>query len=411
MKYRPYNPKTDKAASHRIWRETGWIDFDDKDDEKHLNSFLASSDVLVAEIAGEAECLVAATKGSIRHLESDIPLNIVSAVTTSHIARKQGFASELTARIIANAATQGAAVSALGMFEQGFYSRLGFGTGPYEHLVAFEPARIKTKQQARIPVRIGIKDYKDCHHALMNRWRGHGSVQVFTPKDLKAEMGWTEQGFGLGYRDSSEQLTHFIWGESKGEHGPYRITAIAYQNRQQLLELMALIKGLGDQVFTVEMIEPGYVQLQDLIESPFRGQSRSENSEFEEYNSAEAFWQVRINDLPACISQTRLIARPTLSFNLILSDPIAQYLDKNHSWQGVTGEYTVHLGQSSEARQGTQKNLPTLETSVGAFSRLWLGAASANAIATADELIASQALLDQLDETLCLPLPKVGWDF
>lgn len=411
MTYRPYNPKTDKAACHRIWRETGWIDYDDKDDEKHLNSFLASSNVLVAEIAGTAECLVAATKGSIRHLNSDIPLNIIAAVTTSHIARKQGFASDLTARAIAAAADEGAAASALGMFEQGFYSRLGFGTGPYEHFIAFEPARIKTKLKARVPVRLGVKDYKDCHQALMNRWRGHGSVQVFTPKHFKAEMGWTEQGFGLGYRDNGKQLSHFIWGESKGEHGPYRITAIAYQSRQQLLELMALIKGLGDQVFTVEMIEPSYVQLQDLIDSPFKGQYRSENSEFEEHNSAEAFWQVRINDLAGCISQTSLTARPPLSFNLVLNDPIAQYLDKSHGWQGISGEYTVHLGQSSEAKQGLQKNLPTLTASVGAFSRLWLGAASANAIATADELEASQTLLNQLDETLCLPLPKVGWEF
>lgn len=411
MIYRPYNPKTDKAAAHRIWREIGWIDYDDKDDEKYLNTFLSSSEVLVAEINGEAECLVASTPGSIKHLETELSLNIIAAVTTSHIARKQGFASRLTAKLIANAAESGALTSALGMFEQGYYSRLGFGTGPYEHIVSFEPSRIKTSVVAGVPSRIGIKDYKDCHQALMNRWRGHGAVQVYPPKDFKAEMGWTEQGFGLGYRDDNGTLTHFIWGESKGEHGPYKITAIAYQNREQFLELMALIKSLGDQVFAVEMIEPANVQLQDLIEAPFRGQFRSKNSEFQEFNRAEAFWQLRINDLIACISKTHLPARPTLSFNLTLSDPITKYLEQDQKWQGVAGEYTVHLGPTSEAKPGLQKNLPDLKTTVGAFSRLWLGAASANAIATADDLHASQTLLDQLDATLCLPLPKVGWEF
>ncbi|MFK7862792.1 MAG: GNAT family N-acetyltransferase [Pseudohongiellaceae bacterium] len=411
MTFRPYNAKLDKAASRRIWREIGWIDYDDKDDEKYLHTFLASSDVMVAEIDGHAECLVAAENGSIRHLEKDLPLNIIAAVTTSHIARKQGFASHLTAQLIAAAAEKGAAVSALGMFEQGFYSRLGFGTGPYEHTVSFEPARIKSRVRARVPLRIGIKDYKDCHNALMNRWRGHGSVQVFPAKSFKAEMGWTEQGFGLGYRDSNGCLSHFFWGSTKGEHGPYKITAIAYQNRDQLLELMALIKGLGDQVYTVEMNEPAFVQLQDMIASPFRGQARSENSEHEEYNSAEAYWQIRINDVLECIAQTCLANRSTLSFNLTLTDPIDQYLDKSQAWQGVAGQYTVHLGPNSEAKRGVQQGLPTLTASVGAFSRLWLGAASANSIATADELTASQQLLDQLDVTLALPLPKVGWDF
>lgn len=411
MKYRPYNPDTDKAASQRIWREIGWIDYDDKEDEKYLKAFLSCSDVMVAEISGQAECLVAASEGSLRHLENDLPLNIIAAVTTSHVARKQGFASDLTAKLIANAAEKGAAVSALGMFEQGFYSRLGFGTGPYEHTVSFEPSRIRTKTPARVPVRIGIKDYKDCHKALMNRWRGHGSVQVFPAKSFKAEMGWTEQGFGLGYRDDNGGISHFIWGSTKGEHGPYKISTIAYQNREQLLELMALVKGLGDQVFTIEMIEPAHVQLQDLIDSPFRGQSRSENSEHEEYNSAEAFWQIRMNDVIECIAKTHLPGRPNLSFNLILDDPIQHYLDKSQKWRGVAGDYTVHLGQDSEARHGLQENLPTLSASVGAFSRLWLGAASANSIATADDFKADQSLLNQLDTALSLPLPKVGWDF
>lgn len=411
MNYRSYNPKTDKAACHRIWQETGWIDYDDKDDAKHLNAFLAESDVLVADIAGEAECLVAAAPGSIRHLQTDVSMYIVAAVTTSYVGRKQGFASKLTAKLIADAAESGMETSALGMFEQGFYSRLGFGTGPYEHFVCFEPSRIIVDKPFRTPVRVGIKDYKDCHQAMMNRWQTHGAAKVFPLKHLKAEMGWTEQGFGLGYRDSKGVLTHFIWGESKDEHGPYKITMLAYQNRDQLLELFSLIKSLGDQVYSIEMIEPASVQLQDLIISPFRGQFRSERSEFQEYNRAEAFWQLRINNLTACMAKTHLSKRPTLSFNLSLSDPISTYLEADQHWQGLSGDYTIHLGETCEAISGHSKNLPLMNASVGAFSRLWIGSASANAIATADDLKAEQSLLDQLDQTLALPLPKVGWEF
>jgi predicted acetyltransferase len=79
----------------------------------------------------------------VRHLEADLPMSCVAAVTTSRVARKQGFAARLTAKAIAADAADGALVSALGMFEQGFYNRLGFGTGCYEHLVWFNPAALR----------------------------------------------------------------------------------------------------------------------------------------------------------------------------------------------------------------------------------------------------------------------------
>ncbi|MEE2992431.1 MAG: hypothetical protein VX603_04565 [Gemmatimonadota bacterium] len=37
---------------------------------------------------------------------------------------------------------EGAEICVLSMFEQGFYDRLGFGTGPYEHKVRFDPAEL-----------------------------------------------------------------------------------------------------------------------------------------------------------------------------------------------------------------------------------------------------------------------------
>ena len=80
-----------------------------------------------------------------------------------------------------------------------------------------------------------------------------------------ADMGWTEDAFGLGYRNAKSELTYFIWGENKSEHGPLTNNALAYQNTEQLLELLAMLKGQGDQVYSVSLLEPSHLQMQDLI--------------------------------------------------------------------------------------------------------------------------------------------------
>lgn len=408
---RPYDPDRDQKAVHRIWRETDWIDRDDDDDTKYLDIFLSNSKALVAEINGTAECLVNSCPGTIRHQHNDISSVIVAAVTTSLIARKQGFASRLTAEIIAEAAETGLETAALGMFEQGYYSRLGFGTGPYEHMIQFDPAQLDLSIKPGIPERLGIDNYRDVHSALMKRWRGHGGVLVNPPEHVHAELGWTENPFGFGYRNSAGELTHFVWGEAKDEYGPYNITALAYRSREQLLELLALLKSLGDQVLSVRLTEPCHIQLQDLLSKPFRGQNTTKGGKYAESIIAEAYWQIRMNDIAACLAKTHLSDKPTLSFNLSLSDPIEAYLPAEQSWRGVGGDYVIHLGEQCAAEPGQKKTLPILSASVGGFSRLWLGCASANVIATSGEISGAQELLDQLDHSLSLPLPKTGWNF
>jgi predicted acetyltransferase len=355
--------------------------------------------------------MVASSEGSLRHLESDIPLCIIASVTTSLIARKQGLASRMTAALIAEAAQSGSELSALGMFKQGYYSRLGFGTGPYEHRVQFDPSQLVVSSRARIPQRLTCDDYKDVHFALLNRWPTHGGVNVFAAELAHADMGWTEDAFGLGYRNANGELTHFIWGENKGEHGPLTINALAYQNAEQLLELLAMIKGLGDQVYSVSLLEPSHLQMQDLISSPLRRQTTTEGSEHEEGNYAEAFWQIRINNLESVLQRTHLPGRPELSFNLELTDPISQYLSKESTWQGISGDYTITLGENCTATSGHRPSLPLLKASAGGFSRLWLGCASATAISLSGEIEANQELLNSIERSLCLPLPKTGWEF
>src|SRR5438552_415142 len=116
MILRDYDLEKDREAAHRIWFETGWLE---KGKEEVMTRFVAAGRALVAEIHGEAECLVLTMPGTVRYLTEDLPLGGVTSVTTSRVARKQGLASRLAAKAIAADVAEGALVSALGMFEQG----------------------------------------------------------------------------------------------------------------------------------------------------------------------------------------------------------------------------------------------------------------------------------------------------
>jgi predicted acetyltransferase len=154
MIFRPYDPVQDRPAVHHLWQEIHWIDREAKEDTRYMDIFLGASKTLITEVNGAAECLVSSAPGSILHLENEHSMAAVVAVTTSLVARKQGLASRLTAQLIAEDAAQGFSTSALGMFEQGYYSRLGFGTGPYEHKVGFNPARLNVAVKAAVPLRL-----------------------------------------------------------------------------------------------------------------------------------------------------------------------------------------------------------------------------------------------------------------
>jgi len=69
------------------------------------------------------------------------------------------------------------------------------------------------------------------------------------------------------------------------------------------------------------------------------------------------------------------------------------------------------LGLSSVAEPGIDTTLPTLNASVGAFTRMWLGVRPATGLSWTDELSGPEELLEALDRLLCLPDPKPDWDF
>jgi hypothetical protein len=409
MELRDYDPGKDKEAVQRIWLETGWLE---KEKLDVLDIVIESNRAMVAEVNGEAECLVLGAPGTIRYLDQVLPFFAVTGVTTSRVARKQGLASRLTARMLAASAAEGGLVGGLGMFEQGFYNQLGFGTGGYEHWTGFDPARLQVKREARIPQRITADDWAAVHASRLARMQGHGSCNLEPAGLTRAEMVWASKGFGLGYYDGPHgELLHHIWCNAREvESGPYTVAWTSFRTWEQFLELMALVRNLGDQVRLVRMREPPTIQLQDLIQQPFKQRQVSERSRFETGTRASAYWQMRICDLPGCLERTRLPGGP-VRFNLALSDPVERFVEKSLPWHGTGGDYVVSLGRSSGAEPGRDPLLPTLAASVGAFTRMWLGVRPATGLAVTDDLSGPRELLAELDEVLRLPEPRPDWDF
>lgn len=406
---RKYDKEKDKKAVHRIWKEVGWME---EGKEKFMDTFLEATDSLVVEINGEAEFLVNTSSGDILYQNEKLPFSGVSGVTTSRIARKLGLAQKVTPYLIAKDAEKGALVSGLGMFEQGFYNKLGYGTGSYEHIISFDPADLNIKSKFRIPIRFTTKDWKAIHKSKLNRLRKHGSINFKAAGITKAEMMWTTKSFGLGYKNNkTNEITHHIWGSNRGgEHGPYWISWLVFQNYEQLIELLALIKSLGDQVRLVSLTEPPNIQFQDFLSKPFRFRQLSEKSKFENKMKAVAWWQMRICNLEKCLEKTHLNCEDT-KFNLELNDPIEKYLDNTFKWKGISGNHIITVGQNSFAEKGFDKSLQTIKASVGAFTRLWLGIRPASSLIVSDEFSAPQDLLEKLDIAFRISEPKTDWEF
>ena len=152
MKFTKLDPVADREAAHRIWHEIGWADIAEKEQLSSVDAHLEYCDGLTHRVNGTAECIVLTAPGTMVYLDETLPLSGVMAVTVSHIMRKQGVAGRITAEAIAQSVERGAILSGLGMFEQGFYDRLGFGTGSYEHLISFDPQHLTVKSATRPPV-------------------------------------------------------------------------------------------------------------------------------------------------------------------------------------------------------------------------------------------------------------------
>jgi predicted acetyltransferase len=406
---RPYRAD-DLAAVTRIWREVGWIDASKEEDAAALAIFLGTGHAEVAELDGAAECAVHRSDGTMRHEDVDLPLCAITAVTTSLVGRRLGLASTLTARALAAAVEAGAAVASLGMFDQGFYDRVGFGSGPYEHRLTVDPGRLDVPVPYRRPVRLTADDAHDIHAAMAGRARAHGGIVLHAPELVDAQLGWTEDLLvALGYRDETGRLTHCLVGSMKDEHGPCRIDVMAYQDTSQLLELLRLLQELADQLASVTLVEPPELQLTDLVRQPLRAREQAKGSPVHGFQlHAAPWWQARILDLEQCIGALHGVGEP-VRCNLVLHDPVADHLEGG--WTGLGGDYTLTVSSPSTVVPGATDGLPTLTASINALSRLWLGVGSASRLARTDSLDGPVDLLAALDRAIRLPSPKAGWDY
>lgn len=409
---RNFNSASDFNDLSRIWQEIGWISSDKKDEEA-LRIFIEEGRSLAAEFDGAVEGFAYSVPGKMQYLKEEINIQAITAVTVSRVMRKRGMASRLTAELLAAAAADGCGLSVLGMFDQGFYNKLGFGTGSYEHIVSFDPADLKLDLTPRPPARITPDDWKEAHDCRLNRVKAHGSCTLYPSGITRGEMLWSgSKGFGLGYYDNpGGGLSHYFWCNPDNiDHGPYYIPWLSYSTGEQLLELLALMKTLGDQVHLIRIKEPAGIQLQDLISKPFKGRRVTSKSNFENINRATAYWQIRMVNIERCLKKTHLKGE-SLCFNLELIDPIEDHISGESNWQTLSGNYVITLGPDSAAEPGFNNSLPILKASTGAFSRMWLGVVPASGLALTDQLSGPAELLTKLDRLLTLPRPGIDWDF
>ena len=242
-----YDHDRDFQAASRIMYEVGWLE--DEDDAKAFEAEARASRGWILPIDGQAECVVFTVPGSMRHGATDLGMTAVTGVVTSRIARRLGAASKLTAHALAAGREAGGDVAALNMFDQGYYDRLGFGTGAYSNTIKFDPATLRVDRPVRPPRRLAAQDWEDIHQAMRARLRDHGSIVIDSGGGLRAELSSYDAArtIGLGYYDAPDgTLSHFFLGETSGENGPYTIRWYAYQSTEQLMELLALMRSLGD---------------------------------------------------------------------------------------------------------------------------------------------------------------------
>lgn len=418
---RPFDITIDLDAVTRIWREVRWIESDEQ--AAALPPFLDEAHSEVGTVDGTPECLVVRRPGTITYDATDLPMSAVAAVTTSHIGRKLGFASTLTARAVAAGAIDGAAVAALGMFEQGFYDRFGFATASYDHRASFDPQALHLSHVPyRTPVRLGADDAAGMAAALRTRMRHHGAVVLDGDAWVEAEFRWMEKPMALGYRNEHGEVTHFFAGTLGGEHGPLKIALLSYRSIDDLLELLRLIRELGDQVRSVIMDEPAILQIQTLLDSPMRHRQRmAANGDSSTNSSHLAWWQLRICDLNACVAARHWEGEP-IEFDLRLTDPVTERLRDDATlrrdgvrdlgaWSGVGGDYTVCVAEESTVEAGHTGSRPLIECDVGALTRLWFGVAPASTLIATQRFAAPPDLVARLDRAFRLPPTLAGLMF
>ncbi len=406
----------DMDAVLAMWKEVGWNNGEDRQ-ESYIREFFQANDgrSLVALLNGRAESVAHRTLGSIRYGDDrELSAGAVTAVTTSRIGRRLRAASRLTAWSVAELGEDGCAVALIGMFEQGFYDRFGFGVGPYELLVWAYPGSLQVPRPYRTPERFDFDDHsEELYAAVVSRHRTHGGVLMGGERATKTLVMMDQESSIYGYRTDGV-ISHWVAVEHKGEHGPDRVVAWAYQTPEQCLDLLRLVQEWSDQTDLIRFVEPAWLQMQDLIHEPGHNYRRTKGSTSHVRTEADAWWQIRILDLPTCIGAMVPAAEP---FEVVvdLNDPVAEHLVDagfGGSWQPVGGTWRLSFGGTNSAERIGDDVAADLTTTVNALSRWWLGVLPASVLGVIGQMEADSSTLARLDQmTVHLPRPQPGWDF
>ena len=408
MMVRPYETK-DLEQSLRIFCEIGWMDGKDKD-RATFEALIDGSASFVAELAKEVEVFVGTHTGKCRYLESDIPFSAVTGVATSRVARQQGLAGKVTVHAIAESANNGAAMSMLGMFDQGYYDKFGYGNTVNHRIATFDPEHLQVPRLTRSPKRLSKDDAKAMHDCRCTRKRYHGGCYFDGVGETLATTICQEMAFGLGFENENGALTHFLWIKPKAEHGPYNVWFSGWETHEQLIELLSVLKSLSDQVHGVRMADPPRLEMQDFLSRPLATHRARRGGDFDSDVVSQIWMQCRILDLPVCVGAMKLCGE-SVSFNLELTDPIDKYLKDADGWKGIGGNWIIRLGDTSTATRGSDDSLPTASCTVNDFSRIWFGSSTAEAVSVTGDFKASAELIQAIDRIVRLPVPIVDWDF
>lgn len=399
--------RDDLAAIQRLWTEVGWVS--GESDTAQLEHWLAEATTWVGGPGDEVEAVTSTHDGRMAVMGTDLPLGAVTSVLTGRTARRLGLAGDLLTRAVVHTADHGAALAALGMFEQGYYDRFGFGTGAPMPLVTFDPANLRVDVPARPPVRLDPDDWAELAALLAERLPSHGRVALHAPGYTRAEARWFDPWVGLGFRDEDGTLTHAMWGQAKGEHGPLVIEWMVWRDGADLLELLGLVRGLGDQYRVATLQEPAEVSLRDVLDQPGRATFQTEGGTHAMGVRSLSWWQARALDLPSCVA-ARPWPGPPVACTVVLEDPLAARAERatGTRFDRVEGTWRVTFAEESTAHRGRDDELPVLRAGVGAFTRMLLGVAPASTIALTDDLAGPAELLARLDRALLAPRPHIG---
>ena len=405
---RAYKPE-DLEHSLRIFREIGWMDGKDSDKDVFM-AYIDEGNSLVADLNGEVEVFVVTRNGCCKYLEDDIPFSAVTGVATSRVARQQGLAGGATAMAIAESAKNGAAMSILGIFDQGYYEKFGYGNTVNHRISTIDPSQLKVPRLSRSPKRLSKNDAKAMHECRCRRKRYHGGCNLNGSGETKATTIWQEHGFGLGFENENGMLTHFLWIEPKGEHGPYNVCFTGWETHEQFIELLSVLNSLSDQIHGVRMADPPRLQLQDFLTRPHATRRARKGGDFDINVVSQIWMQCRILDLPVCVGAMKCCG-PPVSFNLELTDPIEKYLPKESSWRGIGGNWTIRIGENSSATLGSDPALQTASCTVNDLSRIWFGSSTAESVSVTGDFRSDPELIQAIDRVVCIPTPVVDWDF